>query len=227
MAFTLAEVLITLGVIGIVATLTIPTLMNSINNKHFETAFFENYSILQQATMQVIKDNEGSIKSVFTNQTEMLNAIADKLKVQKTCTAAQSVGNCWASTTRNLTDTNSVAMTTASPAIILANGTFVNVDGTTGWFSSSCALPWYSGNGSTSVCAMINIDVNGFKGPNLMGRDIFQFYQPNAGSLVPNGSPGTDDYGTGTWQYCDSTSSSWYNGIACGGRIIVEGGMKY
>lgn len=49
-AFTLAEVLITLGIIGVVAAFTIPVLMNNITNKQFEAAFLENYAILKQAS---------------------------------------------------------------------------------------------------------------------------------------------------------------------------------
>lgn len=48
-AFTLAEVLITLGVIGVVAAMTIPTLMTNLQNRKLESQFKEGYSILSQA----------------------------------------------------------------------------------------------------------------------------------------------------------------------------------
>lgn len=41
-AFTLAEVLITLGIIGVVAALTIPTLVNNYRKKQFETGLKKN-----------------------------------------------------------------------------------------------------------------------------------------------------------------------------------------
>lgn len=226
-AFTLAEVLITLGVIGVVAALTIPTLTKNITNKQFETAFRENYALLKQASAQIINDNGGNLANAYADPKALLDAYASKLKVQKTCTNATAVGDCWASTTYRLNGTSGVAMSPASYSIVLINGTVVQVDSTGGWYQSDCLMNWYTGNGSTGVCAMINIDINGMKGPNTMGRDIFQFYQPNASALIPNGSPGTDDYVTGGWDYCDPTSSDWYNGIACGGRILVKGGMDY
>ena len=37
-AFTLAEVLITLGIIGIVAAITIPTLINNVQDAQYKTA---------------------------------------------------------------------------------------------------------------------------------------------------------------------------------------------
>ena len=38
-AFTLAEVLITLGIIGVVAALTLPSIINKIKHKELETGF--------------------------------------------------------------------------------------------------------------------------------------------------------------------------------------------
>ncbi|MBP7212243.1 prepilin-type N-terminal cleavage/methylation domain-containing protein, partial [bacterium] len=47
-AFTLAEVLITLGIIGIVAALTIPTLMNKSQKQQTVTALKKSYSTFSQ-----------------------------------------------------------------------------------------------------------------------------------------------------------------------------------
>lgn len=54
--FTLAEVLITLGIIGIVAAMTIPTLISKNQKRVIEAKLKEDYSIIQQ----VIKSNEGN-----------------------------------------------------------------------------------------------------------------------------------------------------------------------
>jgi prepilin-type N-terminal cleavage/methylation domain-containing protein len=48
-AFTLAEVLITLGIIGVVAAMTIPTLIANINSARFRTQFKKDLSTLSQA----------------------------------------------------------------------------------------------------------------------------------------------------------------------------------
>ena len=40
--FTLAEVLITLGIIGVVAAMTMPTLINSTQGAQYKTAFVTN-----------------------------------------------------------------------------------------------------------------------------------------------------------------------------------------
>lgn len=48
--FTLAEVLITLGIIGVVVAMTIPTLISKYKHKEYETRFKKAYSMLAQAT---------------------------------------------------------------------------------------------------------------------------------------------------------------------------------
>ena len=52
-AFTLAEVLITLGIIGVVAAMTLPTLINNAQNKQLEVAFKKSYSALSQIAQRV------------------------------------------------------------------------------------------------------------------------------------------------------------------------------
>lgn len=48
-SFTLAEVLITLGIIGIVAAMTLPTLIQNHNKKVVETRLMKFYSTMNQA----------------------------------------------------------------------------------------------------------------------------------------------------------------------------------
>ena len=57
-AFTLAEVLITLGIIGVVAAMTIPTLMNKTSEAQFRTGYKKILSTLSQAVnMSMAMDN--------------------------------------------------------------------------------------------------------------------------------------------------------------------------
>ena len=68
-AFTLAEVLITLGIIGVVAALTMPALIQNYNNTVAETRLKKFYSIMNQAILQSIVDN-GEVESwsYFNNE---------------------------------------------------------------------------------------------------------------------------------------------------------------
>ncbi len=56
-AFTLAEVLITLGIIGVVAALTMPALIADYRNRVVETRLQKFYSLMNQAILQSIMDN--------------------------------------------------------------------------------------------------------------------------------------------------------------------------
>ena len=47
--FTLAEVLITLGIIGIVAAMTLPSVINNSRNKQLEAGLKKAYSVIGQA----------------------------------------------------------------------------------------------------------------------------------------------------------------------------------
>ena len=56
-AFTLAEVLITLGIIGVVAAMTLPTLINETQRKQDGVKIKKFYSIMQQAIIMSERDN--------------------------------------------------------------------------------------------------------------------------------------------------------------------------
>lgn len=54
--FTLAEVLVTLGIIGVVSAMTIPTLMQNHQKKTYVTQLHKVYNELQQAFLQYRND---------------------------------------------------------------------------------------------------------------------------------------------------------------------------
>ena len=55
--FTLAEVLITLGIIGVVAAMTIPTLMTKYAKQRTETQLVKFYSMMNQTLRMSVADN--------------------------------------------------------------------------------------------------------------------------------------------------------------------------
>ena len=82
-SFTLAEVLITLGIIGVVAAMTIPTLISNTNGAQFKTAYKKALSTLNQAIlMNIAMDDEdfstiGEDKDTQTNSGTRLSEIFD------------------------------------------------------------------------------------------------------------------------------------------------------
>lgn len=85
-AFTLAEVLITLGIIGVVAAMTIPSLIQSYKEKATVTAVKQSYSIFAQALKMVTIDNPDlsaltdSSLSAKENSQIMFNEISKHIK---------------------------------------------------------------------------------------------------------------------------------------------------
>ena len=71
-AFTLAEVLITLGIIGVVAAITLPSVINDFRQKQLHTAFLRSSSMIQNALNQTANEYG------YTNYKE-LNSICGKL----------------------------------------------------------------------------------------------------------------------------------------------------
>ncbi len=63
-AFTLAEVLITLGIIGVVAAMTIPTLISNTNGAQFKSAYKKALSTLNQATIMNIALDDYDLSSI-------------------------------------------------------------------------------------------------------------------------------------------------------------------
>ena len=56
-AFTLAETLIVMGIIGVVAALTIPSLINNYKAQRLRTQFLKSYSTIQQVFKQMEADD--------------------------------------------------------------------------------------------------------------------------------------------------------------------------
>lgn len=73
-AFTLAEVLITLGIIGVVAAITIPTLIANINGHKFRSQFKKSLSSVNQAVRMNVANFDYNFASVSTN---CINATTD------------------------------------------------------------------------------------------------------------------------------------------------------
>ena len=70
LGFTLAEVLVTLGIIGVVSAMTVPTLMQNYQKKSYVTQLHKFYNELTQALPQYQADiNEVNLKEAgFTSQ---------------------------------------------------------------------------------------------------------------------------------------------------------------
>ena len=93
-AFTLAEVLITLGIIGVVAAMTMPTLMNSTNGAQYKTAYKKALSVISQAiVMNVALDDydlsQASETGTGTADQSIYTMLKNRMNVIKTGTGSE------------------------------------------------------------------------------------------------------------------------------------------
>lgn len=217
-AFTLAEVLITLGIIGVVAALTIPTLVNNYRKKQFETGLKKEYSVLLQALDMYKQDNETPLKREDTDQSlaEFKNKIKPYLKILVDCGDYQS-GEYKGQCVLNGYYTQDKKYTYKTYSGNIANENLFD-DGQIILNDGSLLLFENPGGGSA---VYVSIDVNGYKKlPNKWGEDVFTFQLMNDGKLLPMGAEGTNFRNTAT--YCSKTSSNQFNGIACANRAIYD-----
>lgn len=224
--FTLAEVLITLGIIGVVSALVIPTFTAQTQNAKIGPRVGKAISSFEQATKALIDEaGSDSLSGIdgLTNTagtqaeigtpdgTAFLGRFADHLK-----------GSGWQITNGiTLNPQPSIGGTTFSGA----SGGFTTSDGISYYFNTAGLGTVGTGNNpphQRQYISVLVVDLNGQAEPNKDARDRFYFQVMDDGSLRPYG---------GTWQ----TSNSWRNkckannkptdATRCAGHI-VENGMK-
>lgn len=143
--FTLAEVLITLGIIGVVAAMTIPTLMNSTGQAEFKTGYKKAISTLNQAVnMNVALDNtDFSALATGVGADSVYQMFMNRMNVVKTAT-----------------DTAGIGATSGNYTLFFNDGMAISFDSAT---AGGCT------NGTHSCNAIV--DVNGPKKPNTPTTD--------------------------------------------------------
>lgn len=175
--FTLAEVLITLGIIGVVAALTIPNLISGYQKRAVVAGLIEAQSILNQAVKMYANetDEEGGMDfdSTLTPQAFAEKYFKPYLKIAQECTKMSD--GCWRTGDfYGYYDLAGHKMTDTVPySLVLNNGMilgFNKIDG-------------------TNLISII-VDINGKGSKNVLGRDVFSFYPFNKGMMctnMPNG----------------------------------------
>lgn len=227
--FTLAEVLITLGIIGVVAAVTMPTLIQKQNEKATVTALKKFYSTISQAYLMA-KEEYGTPDMWFNGEqggtVEGADVLSEKftkyMKVTKNCHG--DIG-CFPDVVYKGIDgkeiNNRNRATETISKMLTAEGWSVY------FFSYSGATPLYMGKGVLEkVYGQINVDINGFKNPNVIGKDLFQFYICENG-IIPTGSQMQSAYSGSFPASCNTTScrDGWCFG--CASWIIYNGNMDY
>jgi prepilin-type N-terminal cleavage/methylation domain-containing protein len=219
-AFTLAEILITLLIIGVVASLVIPAIIQDTEKAETVTQVKKYQSILSQAVLN-IRTEYGSIMNspINSNGNHFTgwNTLKNYLNLTKDC-GTTSNQDCWVNTMyKYLDDSDWVNFDNYATTGrgILADGSTIDYEAKANCTANRSTT--HSGPLHDSNCALIFIDINGHKPPNKSGKDVFLWYIMNDGTVHPVGS--LDD----TSNNCSISGG----GTGCAAKIIKEGKMDY
>lgn len=222
--FTMAEVLITLGVIGIVAAMTLPAVINNSRNKQLEAGLKRSYSVISQALDMYQAETGERITSQNIGYRKLKQILLEYLKTAQDCGWGYKGSGSAANITNNSCikhyqdsseDDTTYKNYIASNNINLAlfdDGQFVLNDG------SLILVENYGPNNPL----YISVDVNGYnKNPNRLGHDLFMFEIDNKGKLIPMGVEGSKYYNKDSL-YCSLTFANNLNGAGCTYKALTD-----
>lgn len=225
-AFTLAEILITLGIIGVVAAITIPILTNQYQNHTYITGLQKAYATLSQISQKIQADYGCSgnlactgLFGAATDANSLGTEFVKYYKASKDCGITTNQF-CWPDSVANHYDGSGNIINKNTDA---THYKFMTNDGMSMAivnYSTNCTTTSGTGPLASSVCAIFSIDVNGAKGPNRNGRDNFAFRLVNDGRVFMIGTE-YDSYPYAT--NCNPAIAAGTSNSYCAGKIQAEG----
>ena len=229
--FTLAEILITLAIVGVVASMTIPTLVTSNQKKVWANSLAKAANTIGNSlSLMISRDgsyglSDSSLWEDVANGGDLKDALVEHLGEVMVITdgtynvVPKTLYNVEKST---LFDDYTMITTKAGITyfIKIAEDSYNIHD-----------MQW------TDMVADVIIDVNGEEAPNTIGKDIFGYLISDEGRLLPYGETGggsihgdlystsagnSNRYGT-TWSVKCPDSSKADSGFCCTARVVAEG----
>lgn len=179
--FSLAEILIAVAIVGVIAAITIPGVITNYNEKVLVTQLQKNYIELQEMLLTLKTENYqkglyGSILNKKNNQTVTYTAgsfLRNYYKITDDCST--DTQPCFAAKYRALNTSTDTDFACSGYSVTVASGAAI------------CIIPAEikeeevtDDTGATSTKevknpAVVYIDVNGIEAPNIGGRDMFTF----------------------------------------------------
>lgn len=225
--FTLAEVLITLGIIGVVAAMTLPVLIARYQERQWTTAYLRVYSLLENAyrmtqnehgtfenwagvTLSVSENDGGTDRTKSDGMAIYNTMIKPYLKLNNTFSQSSwdYAATCMSGSQLYSLANEDMPHDYGFPIVSLASGECISLGDRSADF-------W--------------VDLNGKKKPNTLGKDIFMisFDIVTRERLKPGYM---DRWWTDVPQYCNRETSSgtgWTTGTSCGFWILRHHNMDY
>ena len=224
LGFTLAEILIAFGILGIIAVLILPPFIQHQNEKANVNRLKKVYATLSEAYLfakaeygpsdswDIVDNNQNSTRKIFSY-------FEPYLSITKKC---DNKAGCWASSTKSLSgqtarwsDKNKMGID--SYGFILRDGIYATMDlfrGSTGILGLTCGAEVMS-----DPYVAFYVDVNGNKKPNVVGRDIFIF-AVGKDRIIPAGEANNS-------ANCNKNMNNDTSGYGCTYKVLLEGKINY
>ena len=211
--FTIAEVLITLGIIGVVAAMTLPTVINDAKERETVAKVKKFYSTMSQALLMAISKN-GYVDSWNYCEEQNAQCVAEFVRnLKPELKIAYDCGDdteCPGMADKYITlDGNDYSVSYKTGSHFYRVTLF---DGSHLWIrhnrSNTCQNP---DTNTENVCGLIWVDINGAKKPNQIGNDVFVFFILKD-RIIPHSG---DD--------CYANNGGW----GCAKYILEHDNMKY
>ena len=225
-AFTLAETLLTLIIIGVITAMTLPGLRKYTQMQENISLLKKSFSTIANVT-KIVETKHGEMKR-WGKLSSKENK--DKNKKQETPAGLKTVGKyyqealntakdctngeegCWTQT-KDLTNSNY-----GSDSNIVESGiAFSTTDGMN-WSLSGITDTSKFGvnNEEANECLLIWVDTNGNKKPNMLGYDVFAFISHPEKGVLPAGIDNDSS---------DCTKTG--KGTDCSARVLKENKISY
>lgn len=236
-AFTLSETLITISVIGVVAALTLPSIIQKQYEKETVAKVKKAYSILSQAYLMANTefgsfDQWGITTNKDNKESHIIfgNNMKKFMKLSKDC-----IGQSNTYTNNNCYINNSTSLVNSASRVVLNNGSVISFR----MYSSNCSSK-YVIPGKANTCGIITLYTNPKK-ETQNGKNAFVFFITKEGTVVPEGSPkgvhqfnqacnknitkpypsysGSNMYGCTAWVIYNENMDYWHcDGLDWGGK---------
>ena len=228
--FTLAEVLITLGIIGIVAAMTMPALIGSAKKRETVSKLQKSYNVLSQLVIRAQEDN-GPVSFPSGNMSADVVETFFKLYWIPYFTSPSIIPDGQFFETED-GRTRYIYKTRAGKVFDTGIGTFysqgrITVTGLDGITYYIDIINWkfiYDDDGNKvsqiaqyGTFQRVLVDINGPKNPNMLGKDVFKFIVNFDNSTVR-----PECYDLSSSAIAASCSKNG-NGFCCAAKIMADG----
>ena len=178
--FTLSEVLITLGIIGIIAVLTIPAVMKNYRNRLYVSQLEKVYAQLSTATQAIMNDEHTS--HFYETTAGKATSCSDAAKGICEAGSGYFLNNyfkplkrdCGTGKTNTCVADSYTSITGAAAGKLSGDYCIQTANGAT------LCMEYVA----TDKLSHVNVDVNGPSAPNMTGRDVFYMTIQDSGLIT-------------------------------------------